>query len=460
MNNHNIVLNSDSYKHPQFSQYPPKTTVVYSYIESRGGVYDATVFFGLQAFIKEYLTGPVVTMDMIDEAEAIITAHGEPFNREGWEYIVREHGGNLPVIIKAVPEGTVVGVKNVLATIENTDPACYWLTSFLETALLRAIWYPTTVATNSYESKKLILECLERTGDPTTIDFKLHDFGARGVSSLESAGIGGAAHLVNFMGTDTVEALLFARRYYGADMAGYSVPAMEHSTVTSWGRENEVAAYRNMVKQNGKPGGIVSAVSDSYDIFKACELWGTELKQDILDSGATLVVRPDSGDPAVVVKQCLQILEKYFGSTRNAKGFKVLNNVRVLQGDGINYASIRSILYSITLAGYSADNVVFGQGGALLQIVNRDDQKFAMKASAALINGTWVDVYKDPITDQGKRSKRGRLKLIKNGDGYTTVTNHDNMFDALQDELVTVFENGTLVTEYTFDEVRARAQIR
>jgi len=453
---HNIILNSDSYKYSQFNQYPANTTGIYSYIESRGGVYDATVFFGLQAFIKEYLIGPVVTMDMIDEAEALITAHGEPFNREGWEYIVREHGGNLPVIIKAVPEGTVVGVKNVLATIENTDPACYWLTSFLETALLRAIWYPTTVATNSYENKKLILDYLEKTGDPTSIDFKLHDFGARGVSSLESAGIGGAAHLVNFMGTDTVEALLFARRYYAADMAGFSVPAMEHSTVTSWGRENEVASYRNMVKVNGKPGGIVSAVSDSYDIFKACELWGTELKQDVIDSGATLVVRPDSGDPATVVKQCLQILEKHFGSTKNDKGYRVLNNVRVLQGDGINHASIRSILFTITMAGYSADNVVFGQGGALLQIVNRDDQKFAMKCSAALVDGVWVDVYKDPIHDKGKQSKKGRVTLYKDGHGnfFSDVINK-----GYPDELHTVFENGVLVKEYTFDEVRANATI-
>jgi nicotinamide phosphoribosyltransferase len=234
---------------------------------------------------------------------------------------------------------------------------------------------------------------------------------------------------------------------------------MEHSTVTSWGRENEVASYRNMVKQNGKPGGIVSAVSDSYDIFKACELWGTELKQDILDSGATLVVRPDSGDPAVVVKQCLQILEKYFGSVKNAKGFKVLNNVRVLQGDGINHASIRSILYTITLAGYSADNVVFGQGGALLQIVNRDDQKFAMKCSAAFVNGEWVDVFKDPITDKGKRSKKGKLKLVKDIDQYITVDSHDKMFHILYDELEVVFENGVLIRDMTFDEVRANAAI-
>jgi nicotinamide phosphoribosyltransferase len=441
--------------------------VIYSYIESRGGVYDATVFFGLQAFIKEYLVGAVVTMDMIDEAEAIITAHGEPFNRAGWEYIVREHGGKLPVRIKAVPEGTVVPVRNVLATIENTDPNCYWLTSFLETALLRAIWYPTTVATNSYENKKLILNYLEKTGDPSTIDFKLHDFGARGVSSLESAGIGGAAHLVNFQGTDTVEALLFARHYYHADIAGFSVPAMEHSTVTSWCREHEVDAYRNMVKVNGKPGGIVSVVSDSYDIFAACEMWGTVLKQDVLDSGATLVVRPDSGDPADVVSKCLKILDKHFGHTVNDKGYKVLNNVRVLQGDGINHASIRSILYTITLAGYSADNLVFGQGGMLLQTVNRDDFRFAMKCSAALVDGKWVEVFKDPITDPGKTSKKGRLKLVEwtsSKDGvitksFETINDKHEAYADVRDVLETVFENGVLVRDMTFDEVRSNAKI-
>jgi len=457
----NIILNADSYKYSQFNQYPEGTEYIYSYIESRGGKFDETVFFGLQAFIKEYLTDPV-TMDMIDEAEAIITAHGEPFNREGWEYIVREHNGVLPIEIKAVPEGTVVPVKNILASIINTDPKCYWLTSFLETALLRAVWYPTTVATNSREIKKVILDALSRTGDTSTIDFKLHDFGARGVSSLESAGIGGASHLVNFMGTDTVEALLFARRYYNADIAGFSVPAMEHSTVTSWGRENEVASYRNMVKKNGKPGGIVSAVSDSYDIYEACRLWGTELKQDIIDSGAKLVVRPDSGHPATVVLKCLQILEQYFGSTINEKGFRVLNNVGVLQGDGITIESIKEILDTVIAEGYSADNLVFGQGGALLQIVNRDDQKFAMKCSAAFVNGKWVDVFKDPITDPGKQSKKGRLELYKLEDDTFMTLRRDHIIapDLVGKRMLqTVFTMGKMINVQTFDEIRERAKI-
>jgi nicotinamide phosphoribosyltransferase len=456
--NKNICLNSDSYKFSQWSQYPENTTVIYSYIESRGGLYDATVFFGLQMFLKEYLCQPI-TQDNIDEAELVITAHGEPFYREGWEYILREHNGYLPVRIDAVPEGTVVPVKNVLATIYNTDPKCYWLTSFLETAILRSIWYPTTVATNSYENKKQILESLKKTGDPESIGFKLHDFGARGVSSFESAGIGGAAHLVNFMGTDTVTALLYARKYYGADMAGFSIPAMEHSTVTSWGRENEVDSYRNMLKQNAKPGGLVAAVSDSYDIYNACKLWGTVLKQDVINSGATVVVRPDSGDPAVVVLECLKILDKYFGSVTNEKGYKVLNNVRVLQGDGINHQTIRSIIFTITLAGYSIDNVAFGQGGALLQIVNRDDQKFAMKASAACVDGEWRDVYKDPFHDSGKTSKKGRLKLIKTEDKIKTINDRDPLYNTVEDMLQPVYENGKLLRDQSFDEVRALAII-
>jgi len=453
----NIILNADSYKFSQFNQYPEGTEYVYSYIESRGGKYDETLFFGLQAFIKEYLVYPITWAD-IDEAEAIILAHGEPFNREGWEYIMEVYDGHLPVEIRAVPEGTVVPAHNVLVSIINTDPKCYWLTSFLETALLRAVWYPTTVATNSREIKKVILDALERTGTPSDIAFKLHDFGARGVSSLESAGIGGAAHLVNFMGTDTVEALLFARRYYGAGMAGFSVPAMEHSTVTSWTRDGEIDSYRNMVKKNGKPGGIISAVSDSYDIYEACHLWGTELKQDVLDSGATLVVRPDSGHPATVVHDCMCILAEHFGYTTNDKGYDVLNNVRILQGDGINIESIKEILEVLEASNFSADNVVFGQGGALLQIVNRDDQKFAMKASAIRVNGEWRDVFKDPITDPGKRSKKGRLKLIRTEDG-TLTTIRDTAAMSYPDQLKTVFIEGDTPLNQTFAEIRERAQI-
>ena len=456
----NIILLSDSYKYSQWLQYPPGTEYVYSYIESRGGDWKDTVFFGLQAFIKEYLTTPV-TMEDIDEAEAIILAHGEPFNREGWEYIVNELSGKLPISIFAPPEGSIIPTQNVLVTVVNTDPKCYWLTSFIETPLLRGVWYPTTVATNSYESKKIILGALEKSGTPEAINFKLHDFGARGVSSGESAGLGGLAHLVNFMGTDTVSALIAGKKYYSIDTAGYSIPASEHSTITSWGRDNEVDAYRNMIKQFGKQGKIFACVSDSYDIFKACEMWGTELKQDVLDSGAMVVIRPDSGYPAEVVLKCLYILEKYYGSVTNDKGYRVLNNVRVIQGDGIDHNSIESILFTIQLAGFSSDNVGFGQGGALLQSVNRDTMKWAMKCSSITVDGVNRDVYKEPITDLGKRSKRGLVTLYTNGTEYVSgVLNEqpkqwtDKIWVSAMTE---VYRDGIILKEYSFDEVRKNA---
>lgn len=451
----NICLNTDSYKCSQSKQYPAGTEYIYSYIESRGGRWDRTVFFGLQAFLREYLSQPITPAD-IDIAEKIITAHGEPFNRRGWEYILDKHQGRLPVEIRAVPEGTVIETQNVLVTIVNTDPACYWLTSYLETALLRAVWYPTTVATNSYMSRQIILRALEKTGDPGLISFKLHDFGSRGVSSQESAALGGAAHLVNFQGTDTIAGILAAMEYYDADVCGFSIPAMEHSTVTSWGRENEVEAYRNMLNQYARPGAILACVSDSYDIYNACRLWGTELKQQVIDSGAMIVIRPDSGNPAEVVTKCARILDEHFGHVVNHKGFRVLNNVRIIQGDGIDDVTIRGILLSLEIAGYSADNVAFGQGGALLQQVNRDTLKFAQKCSAARILGKWVDVYKDPITDSGKRSKRGRLDLIRGSDGkFQTVAYSE---DHLQKDLLqVVYRNGDLVNQTTFQEIRDRA---
>ena len=459
----NIILNTDSYKVSMFKQYPAGTTGVYSYIESRGGRYDQTVFFGLQAFIKEYLLEPITQAD-IDIADEILTAHGEPFNREGWEYILRTHGGYLPVVIKAVPEGTVVPVKNVLATIENTDPKAFWLTTWLETALLRAIWYPTTVATQSYTIKKVILDYLEKTGDPTLIDFKLHDFGARGVSSMESAGIGGAAHLVNFMGTDTISGLLFAREYYGAGVCGFSIPAAEHSTITSWGRDNEVKAYANMVDQFARPGSILAVVSDSYDIFNAASnLWGEALREKVIASGATVVIRPDSGDPVEINRRLIEILGEKFGYTTNAKGFKVLNNVRLIQGDGINELTVRSILGAFMAGGWSADNIAFGMGGALLQQLDRDTQKFAMKCSAALVNGEWIDVQKDPVTDSGKKSKAGRVQLWKSGgewaSGVTAPTGWtDKGIGPFVPLLEEVYRDGRLVKEITFEQVRANAK--
>lgn len=456
-----LVLNTDSYKTSHWLQYPPGTQTVFSYIEARGGSLPYTVFFGLQALLKEYFSDAITAEDVALAGE-VCAAHGVPFHHDGWMHIVRTHGGRLPLRIRAVPEGTVVPVNQVLVTVENTDPACGWLTSYVETALLR-VWYPTTVATHSHATRRLIAEALQRTGDPAGLPFKLHDFGARGVSSLESALLGGMAHLVNFQGTDTLTALLGARTYYGEPMAGFSIPAAEHSTITAWGRDGEAEAYRNMLRQFGKPGAILAVVSDSYDLDAAVtRLWGGELREAVIASGATVVIRPDSGDPTTVVLRTVQSLDAAFGSDTNAKGFKVLRHVRVIQGDGITRASIASILAALEDAGYSADNIAFGQGGALLQQVSRDSLGFAMKASAVQVDGVWRDVFKAPVTDPGKRSKAGRLTLMHKDGLFATVRTEAPGCDEARasgaaEVLRTVWENGELRVDDRFADIRARA---
>jgi nicotinamide phosphoribosyltransferase len=457
-----LILNTDSYKTSHYLQYPPGTSRVFSYIESRGGVHDRTVFFGLQYILKEYLAKPVNACD-VELADEVCRAHGVPFNRAGWLHIVNAHQGRLPVRSLAGPEGSVVPTRNVLLTIENTDPACYWLTSFLETVLMR-VWYPITVATNSWMCRQLIHKYLVETGDESTITGKLHDFGARGVSSMESALIGGMAHLVNFQGTDTLTAVLGARVYYGAAMAGFSTPAAEHSTITSWGRDGERDAYANMLSQYAQPGAVLAVVSDSYDLDHAVKkIWGQELRQQVMDSGALVVIRPDSGDPASMVLNTIRALDASFGSTVNAKGYRVLQHVRVLQGDGITIRSIRTILANLQFNGYSADNVAFSQGGALLQIVNRDDQRFAMKCSAVEVNGVWRDVFKSPRTDPQKRSRAGRQMLLQKGNEYRTeVEGSTAMASALEQgfsgALQVVFENGSLLVDDTLATIRERAE--
>lgn len=471
----NILLSIDSYKLSHFLQYPSGTAHMFSYIEARknnSGLdhLDGVTFFGLRTFLKDHLSRPLTHNDVSDAAE-IAKAHGEPFPEKQLRKIVDHYQGWLPVCIRAVKEGMHVPFGEVLVTVECHDPDLFWLPSYIETSLLRSIWYPTTVCTISGHVKQVIKRYLEKTSDDPDgqLLFKLHDFGARGVSSGESAALGGMAHLVNFRGTDTIEALVAARRYYDADMAGFSIPAAEHSTITSWGRENEVKAYRNMIRQFGKPGSVYAVVSDSYDIYNAVDhLWGEALKDEVIAAGGMLVVRPDSGDPIDTPCRVIDHLAKRFGTTKNSKGYRVLNNVRVIQGDGIGPEEVERILSILEMHGYSADNTAFGMGGGLLQKVNRDTFSFAQKCSAiAGTDGKWVDVYKDPVGG-GKTSKRGVITLTN---GVIERLEHGKyvryeapvtkrVSELRNDErnlLDVVYDRGLVCRTQTFDEVRKLA---
>lgn len=466
MKTHNLLLLADAYKYSHYKLYPSGTTKIYSYLESRGGMFNETVFYGLQYFLKEYLQGPAFTKEDIDEAESILNGvfgREGVFKRENFEYILHTHGGRLPVKIKSVPEGSVVPVKNVLMTIENTDPNCFWLTNFLETLLMQ-VWYPSTVATLSHEIRKVVEHYFDLTADASSkaaIDFVLNDFGFRGVGSVESAGLGGSAHLINFMGSDTVYASVFAKKYYNATKTyGMSVPATEHSIMTLGGTDGEKEIFNHVLQ--AYPTGILSCVSDSYNIFNAVsELWGKEFKDRILERNGTLVIRPDSGDPVQTLLKVFELLFERFGFTINSKGYKVLPpQVRVIQGDGIEYDSIRLIYKALTENGISAENLILGMGGALLQKLNRDTQKFALKCSYAEVSGRSVNVQKSPVEmdAQGKMvqsfkvSKSGRLKLIEAMNGLQTVSNDNPENDLLE----TVFENGEIKRTHTFEDIRQR----
>lgn len=458
MANQNLLLNTDSYKLSHYLQYPPGTERVNCYIEPRGGIFRDVLFFGLQAFLKEVLARPITRAD-VDEAEAVAMAHVGTFNRAGWDRVVNVHGGRLPVQIEAVAEGTVLQPLVPLVQIRNTDRELFWLPGYLETALLRAVWYPTTVASLSFACKKVLRAYLDDTAeDPAAVlPFQLHDFGARGATGDEAAGLGGAGHLVNFMGTDTLAALLVARRHYGEALAGFSIPASEHSTMTAWGRAGEADAYRNMIGTFGGPQKLLAFVVDSYDLWNAVDrIVCEQLKEQIENTGGRVVIRPDSGDPIAVLPRLIEHLMQKFGFRVNAKGYRVLPDyIRVIQGDGINLDSLPRILESLKIRGLATENAAFGMGGGLLQKVDRDSMRWAMKASQLIVNGQVRDVCKAPVTDLAKRSKEGLWAVAGVPGAYQGLRIEDLV--GRQNLLRPVFRDGELLVDDTFAAIRERA---
>lgn len=456
----------DSYKVSHGNMMPTGSEYVYSYYEARlGAKWDNVNFFGLQAILKKYLVGVVITQENIDKMAELCEGHfgnKTAFNRAGWQHILTKHGGKLPIRIKAVAEGKSVEVGNALMTIENTDPKCFWLTSYLE-SLLSHVWYPTTICSQSGEIKKMLVKYLNASADSLAgIDFMLHDFSFRSVTCAEAGAIGSLAHIVHFLGTDSVIALQAAIEFYGhkgyKDLA-YSVPASEHSVGTSMGRQGETGLVKELL--NKYPTGILSLVADSFDFESFVEnIIGVVHKEQILNREGIVVVRPDSLTPNLTTPEAVAVwtqksLYDSFPGEYNRRGMKVLNKkLKVLMGDGLDKDKIERILQKTIEAGFSVENLVFGCGSGLLQRVNRDDCRFAMKSSAQCRNGVWFDISKEP-TDTTKISKKGKFKLVLENGKYQTV----NISDPRKDELETVFENGELKRDMTFQQVRDNAKL-
>lgn len=457
----NPILATDSYKLSHYGGYPKNVKGMFSYIEARSKG-DTIVVFGTQMWVIKNLLSRQITMAHIDEAEAFAKAHGEPFERAGWERVVKVYNGYIPVRIRAVPEGTRVPSGQIIVSIECTDRELFWLASYIETSLLRGIWYPTTIASNDYKNWRVIRRFASETSDTLDlVPFTLHDFGGRGVTCSEQAEIGGAAHTVFFKGSDTIEGIRAANHYYFSEMAAFSVVATEHSIQCSYGPSRQREYLEHIINTFAKPGAIVSIVLDGYDVYREAQTL-CEMRDKIVASGARIVFRPDSGDPLEVIPRLLRMQELAFGTTRNTKGYKVINNVGIIQGDGVDLESMSAILEKITEMGYSASNIVFGSGGGLLQKVNRDTFKFAQKASAVqLISSEWQPIFKDPVTDPGKTSKKGRLTLVRSkvtGEYCTAQIDSAVPLDVeWEDVMVDVYDCGKLLYASTLEEIRERA---
>lgn len=437
-----LIYNVDSYKFSHYLGYPPGTTEIYSYAEARGGEYRDVVIMGFQAVVQRLLNFYLEEYQL-EEVKDFSAAHGVPFNYVGWKRLFEKYGAwknfdrvltKLPVRIEGVKDGTVTRTREPLFAVYNTDPEFAWLTSYLETALLR-VWYPITVASRVFKMRQSIQPYFKETSDTGNDGFGILDFGSRGTTSTESSALGGLGHLTSFVGSDNLPAIYLANQVYNTDMAAYSVVATEHSIMTAWKPENELQSFEYLIENMAPEGGILSVVSDSWDIYKATDKW-VSLREKIRNKRVKLVVRPDSGEMQEVLPAVLEKLVEGFGYTENSKGYRVLNDVSVLWGDGINEQTVIKPFGIAKQMGVSADSILTGSGGGILQRdLDRDTMKFAFKASNAIINGESVPIAKNPITDPGKVSKTGKFKF-------------DHVY----------YDNGVFGPQITLDEIRKNVE--
>lgn len=476
-----LILKMDSYKFGHPFAYRKGMEAMSCYGTARVGTEQPIVHAGTQQLLKSTFTTPI-TVEDVEQARAFAIAHfgRELFSADDWYDVVDKYKGFAPLVIRALPEGTVVKGGDALYNVSCFDPKLAWMAAGFETVVLRGHWYPTTVATDDFMIKADIADYYRLTGaDLNMLPFALHDFGGRGVTCSEQAQIGGAAHLINFMGSDTVEGILAANHYYKDSMAAFSVYATEHSVECSFGLDpqGERAYVMHQIKTAQSLGlPVASIVIDGKDTMRCARVFCEPEVVALVKSGTTkIVLRPDSGDMMEIVPQILDLLAEAYGYDVSKTGHKLLRSVGVLQGDGVDHGAIRTLLGNLAILGYAASNVLFGSGGALLQKVNRDKYKFAQKASAILVREVcteetldheegqtylrWIGIAKDPITDPGKKSLEGVITLIRNIKTGETL-NFDMLSGAIpegyEDAHQLVYYCGDLFNETTLSEMRAR----
>lgn len=482
------TLLCDFYKISHREQYPEGTEVVYStWIprESRVDGIDHVVQFGIQGFIqtwlKDYFDEHFFSRPWDDvklEYKTFIAATLGMENASSAHLYELHQLGYLPLEVKALPEGTLTPLRVPMATVENTDPRFFWLTNYIETLWSCEVWHSATSATVAHEYRKLLdAYALETTGSTAGVEFQCHDFSIRGMTSLESAAKSGAAHMLSFVGTDNIPGIKYLEKYYGADtlheLVGTSIPATEHSVMCAYGQD-EVASYRRLLTEV-YPNGLVSIVSDTWDLWKVMTEVVPSLHDEIMARDGKFVVRPDSGDPVDIIcgllgapehstkpedKGVIELLWDEFGGTTNAQGYKVLDShVGAIYGDSITPERAQRICERLKRKGFASTNIVFGVGSYTYQYTTRDVFGFAMKSTWCKINGESVPIFKDPATDKNKvkKSLKGRVAVVKGFDRLVAIDGLDEDTEKQYDSLLTVvFRDGEIYDRQTLAQVRTR----
>lgn len=482
----NPLLLTDGYKTSHNKQYPEGTTLVYSNFTPRSNKYapkgcNEVVVFGSQMvmmqlhemFQKDFFSKPKdeVCGEMKQELSMYLGGDYDVSHFEALHDL-----GYLPINVKSLPEGSKAPIKVPVLTIYNTHPDFYWVTNYLETILSNLLWKPMTSATIAHQYRKVLTEWMLKTdkSNHQFIDWQGHDFSMRGMDSVEAVISSGLGHLTSFMGTDSLPTIYGARKYYGAEgfICG-SVPATEHSVMCAGGKEDEIETFRRLL--NTYPSGILSVVSDTWDLWKVCTEHVVTLKEEILARDGKLVIRPDSGDPVDILcgsiitpiwegekylpeyKGVIELLWDVFGGTVNEQGYKVLDpHIGAIYGDSITIDRANEICSRLEAKGFASTNVVLGIGSFTYQYNTRDTFGFAMKATYVEVNGEGREIFKDPITDDGtKKSATGLLRITTGEDGYKLV---DRQTWAGENSSImnSIYVDGEFHNTTTLSEIRER----